>query len=69
METKDSENVKKKKYIRYIYKFERDIRPKNAVLTYISKAKEEWLNNNLDIKEIKNEKRIDLNLNKPKLKN
>ena len=70
METKDSENVKQRNILD-IDKFERDIRPKNAVLTYISKSGEEWLNNNfnIDIKEIKDEKRIDTNLNKPKLKN
>ena len=70
METKDSENVKQRNILN-IDKFERDIRPKNAVLTHISESGDEWLRNNfnIDIKEIKDEDRIDLNLKKPKIKN
>ena len=65
METKDSEGIRHLN-IEDIDKAERDIRPKKAVLTKISKSGDQWLQNNLGIdvkKDIKDEPRDDLYLN------
>ena len=65
METKDSEGIKHLN-IGDIDKAERDIRPKNAVLTRISKSGDKWLQNNLGIdvkKDIRDQPRDDLYLN------
>ena len=66
METKDSEGIRHLN-IEDIDKAERDIRPKKAVLTRITRSGDEWLQNNLGInvkKDIKDEPREDLYLNK-----
>ena len=65
METKDSEGIRHLN-IEDIDKAERDIRPKKAVITKISKSGDQWLQNNLGIdvkKDIKDEPRDDLYLN------
>ena len=65
METKDSEGIRHLN-IEDIDKAERDIRPKKAVLTRITRSGDEWLQNNLGInvkKDIKDEPREDLYLN------
>ena len=64
METKDSEGIRHLN-IEDIDKAEKDIRPKNAVLTKISKSGDHWLQNNLGIdvkKDIRDEPRDDLYL-------
>jgi len=64
METKDSEGIRHLN-IDDIDQAERDIRPKKAVITKISKSGDEWLQNNLGIdvkKDIRDEPRDDLYL-------
>ena len=66
METKDSKGIPHW-HIEDIDKAERDIRPKKAVITTITKSGENWLKKNLGInvkKDIKDEPRDDLKLNK-----
>ena len=66
METKDSKGIPHW-HIEDIDKAERDIRPKKAVITTITKSGDKWLKKNLGInvkKHIKDEPRDDLNLNK-----
>ena len=65
METKDSEGIKHLN-IEDIDKAERDIRPKKAVITRISKSGDRWLQDNLGINvknDIRDEPRDDLYLN------
>lgn len=64
METKDSEGIRHLN-IDDVDQAERDIRPKKAVITKISKSGDEWLQNNLGIdvkKDIRDEPRDDLYL-------
>ena len=66
METKDSKGIRHWN-IEDIDKAERDIRPKKAVITRITKSGDNWLQKNLGInikKDIKDEPREDLYLNK-----
>ena len=66
METKDSKGIPHW-HIEDIDKAERDIRPKKAVITTITKSGDNWLKKNLGInikKDIKDEPRDDLHLNK-----
>ena len=68
METKDSDVQARN--IFNIDKFERSVRPKNAVLTHITESGDEWLRNNcdIDVKKIADEERVDLNFQEPKTK-
>ena len=68
METKDSDVQARN--IFNIDKFERSVRPKNAVLTHISQSGDEWLRNNfdIDVKKFPEEERVDLSLQEPKTK-
>ena len=71
METKDSKGIRHRN-IEDIDKAERDIRPKKAVITSITKSADNWLQKNMGIdvkKDIKDEPRDDLYLNKPLIKN
>ena len=71
METKDSKGIRHRN-IEDIDKAERDIRPKKAVITSITKSADNWLQKNMGIdvkKDIKYEPRDDLYLNKPLIKN
>ena len=66
METKDCKGIRHWN-IEDIDKAERDIRPKKAVITKITKSGDQWLQKNLGInvkKDIKDEPRDDLYLNK-----
>ena len=66
METKDSSGIPHWK-LKDVDKAERDIRPKKAVITKITKSADNWLQNNLNIdvkKDIKDDPRDDLYLNK-----
>ena len=66
METKDSKGIRHWN-IEDIDKAERDIRPKKAVITTITKSGDNWLKKNMGInvkKDIKDEPRDDLYLNK-----
>ena len=71
METKDCKGIRHW-IIEDIDKAERDIRPKKAVITKITKSGDQWLQKNLGInvkKDIKDEPRDDLYLNKAINKN
>ena len=71
METKDSKGIPHLD-LKDIDKAERDIRPKKAVITKITKSADNWLQKNLNIdvkKDINDDPRDDLYLNKPLNKN
>ena len=67
METSQSSGVRQRD-IKDIDKAIRDIRPSTAVLTHISPSGEQWLRNslNIDIRDIQEEPRGDLLIEKPK---